>query len=76
MSWNDGRVKGLTAISILAFVVWLAFILFYALYWSTGYTFFQNIIVTVVSFLITGGVVGLCWWIWGSRYFPPPGSQA
>ncbi len=52
------------ALSIAGIVAWLVFILLYALYWSTGYSLFQNIIVTVVSFLIAGLAIGLMWMPW------------
>lgn len=68
MDWKDRRLLALTVLSILAFIVWLVFILFYALFWSTGFTLFQNIIVTIVSFLVTGGVVGIMWVLWGMKY--------
>ena len=55
------------ATSILGIVAWLVFILLYALYWSKGYTLFQNLIVTVVSVLITGLLIGLIWIVWGFR---------
>lgn len=51
-------------LSILGIIAWLVFILFYALYWSNGFTLFQNVIVTVVSFLIAGLVIGLMWMPW------------
>jgi uncharacterized membrane protein len=47
--------------SILGVVAWLAFILVYALYWSNGFSLFQNVIVTIVSLLIAGLVIGLIW---------------
>lgn len=52
-------------ISILAFVAWSVFILVYALYSSSHFSWFQNIIVTIVSLLITGLVIGLMWVILG-----------
>ncbi len=51
-------------LSILAIVAWLVFILLYALYWSNGFDLFQNVIVTVVSFMITGMLIGAMWLIW------------
>jgi len=54
-------------ISFLAVAVWLVFILLYALYWSTGFSWFQNIIVTIVSLALMGLVVGMMWMVWGMR---------
>jgi len=54
-------------VSILAIVAWLVFILLFALYWSNGFSTFQNVIVTIVSLTITGMLIGLMWVVWGSR---------
>ena len=56
---------------IVTFVVialWLTFILFYALFCSTGFNWFQNIIVTIVSIVLVGLVLGAAWMIWGMKY--------
>jgi prepilin signal peptidase PulO-like enzyme (type II secretory pathway) len=55
-------------VSFLAIAVWLVFILLYALYWSTGFSWFQNIIVTIVSLLLVGLLIGLMWTVWGMKY--------
>ena len=50
-------------------IVWLVFILFYALDWSKNYSLFQNIVVFIVSVCVTGIVIGMMWVIWGrNRY--------
>ncbi len=59
----DGPVAPI-ALSIVGMVVWLDFILFYALYWSEGFDFFQNIIVTIVSLAVAGLLIGLAWLPW------------
>jgi hypothetical protein len=51
-------------LSILGLIVWLVFILLYALYWSNGFSIFQNIIVTIVSLAIAGLLIGLMWMPW------------
>ena len=51
-------------LSILGMIVWLVFILFYALYWSDGFTLFQNVIVTIVSLAISCLIIGLMWIPW------------
>lgn len=53
--------------SILAVLAWAVFILLYALYWSNGFSLFQNIVVTIVSLIITGLLIGLMWVVWGSK---------
>lgn len=53
--------------SILAIIIWALFILVYALFWSNGFSLFQNIIVTIVSLMITGLAIGLIWVVWEGR---------
>lgn len=47
--------------SILGVMGWLIFILLYALFWSKGFSLFQNIIVTIVSLAVDGLAIGLVW---------------
>jgi len=54
--------------SIIGAIAWLIFILLYALYWSQGFSLFQNIIVTIVSLAIAALLIGLMWIIWGTKY--------
>jgi Kef-type K+ transport system membrane component KefB len=50
-------------------IVWLIFILFYALDWSKNYSLFQNIVVFIVSVCVTAIVIGMMWIVWGrNRY--------
>jgi hypothetical protein len=56
---------GLIVASMIGFLVWLVFILIFALYWSGAFDLFQNIVVFIVSLCITGIVIGLMWIIWG-----------
>jgi uncharacterized membrane protein len=56
----EGPITPIIA-SILGVVAWLALILVYALDWSRSYDLFQNVIVTVVSLIITVLVIGLIW---------------
>lgn len=57
----------LVVVSMLSVLVWAVLILIYSLWWSSGFSLFQNIIVAIVSLIITGVVVGLFWVIWGPR---------
>ena len=50
--------------SIVGIIAWLVFILIYALYWSSGFSLFQNVIVTIVSLMIAGLLIGLMWLVW------------
>lgn len=54
-------------VSIFAGIAWLIFILLFTFFWSTDFTFFQNAIITVVSFLILGAIIGLVWKKWGFK---------
>jgi hypothetical protein len=56
---------GLIVASMVGLLVWLVFILLFALYWSESFNLFQNIVVFVVSLCITGLLIGLMWIIWG-----------
>ena len=56
---------GLIVASLVSFLAWLIFILFFALYWSEGFSLFQNIIVFIVSLCIMGVIIGLMWIVWG-----------
>ena len=62
----EGPIAPVVA-SILGMVAWAVFILLYALFWSNGFSLFQNIIVTLVSLLITGLLIGLMWVVLGPK---------
>jgi len=66
--WEHTRPVTGIILTMIAIIVWLVFILFYALYWSSGYNLFQNIVVTVVTLGITAVVIALGWVIWGFRH--------
>ena len=66
-SWSYGGPIGPVVASILAMIAWAVFILIYALFWSSSFNLFQNIIVTLVSLMIVGLLIGLMWVVWGSR---------
>ena len=53
--------------SIVLMIGWAVFILLYAIYLSTEMTIFQNLIVTLVSLLIAGLLVGLIWVVYGPK---------
>jgi len=56
---------GLTVASMVGVLVWLIFILLFALYWSEGFSLFQDIVVFIVSAGVMGLVIGIMWIIWG-----------
>jgi hypothetical protein len=63
--WEQVRPLGGIVLTLLAVIVWLVFILLYALFWSNSYNLFQNIVVVVVTLGITCVVIALGWVIWG-----------
>lgn len=54
-------------VSILAGIAWAIFILVHTLYWSDMFNTYQNIVITIVSFIVVGALVGLMWVVWGFR---------
>jgi len=66
--WRGHMPFGPIIVSFLAVVVWLVFILVFALYWSPSFSIFQDVIVTIVSLLVMGLLVGLMWVVWGMRF--------
>jgi magnesium-transporting ATPase (P-type) len=66
--WKKHMPVGPIIVTFVAIALWLTFILFYALFWSTGFNWFQNIVVTIVSIVLVGLVLGATWMIWGMKY--------
>ena len=62
-----GFPLGQIVASMLGIVAWAVFILLYALFWSKGYSLFQDVIVTVASLLIVGLLIGVMWVVWGAK---------
>jgi len=59
-------------VTIVAMICWAIFMLLYALFWSTGFNLFQNIVVVLLSLVVVGGVLGLMWVSWAFRRGIPP----
>ena len=68
LDWKRYMPVGPIIVTFVVIALWLTFILFYALFWSTGFNWFQNIIVTIVSVVLVGLVLGATWMIWGMKY--------
>ena len=69
-SWNgkpqkSGFPLAPIIVSIVGVLVWLIFILFFALFWSKGYNLFQDIVVLLATLCIAALAIGLMWVIWG-----------
>ena len=60
---------GLIVASMLGVVIWLVFILLYALYWSSGFSLFQNVVVFIVSVCIAALLIGIMWIVLGPKRF-------
>jgi hypothetical protein len=69
--WERHQPLGAIVLTMLAVLAWLIFILLFALYWSSGFSLFQNVIVGIVSLGITAIVIGLGWVIWGMKFAKP-----
>jgi len=63
--WEHHKPLGPVVATFLIVIGWLVFILVYALDWSSRYSPFQNAIVTLVTLVIMGLAIGLCWTVWG-----------
>ena len=59
--------KGRIALSIIGGIGWLIFILLFTAFWSTEYTTFQSLVISVVSFLVVGALIGLMWVLSGYK---------
>ena len=67
--WRRGGPIAPIVATMLGVIAWLVFILVYALYWSKGFSLFQNVIVTIVSLAIAALLIGLMWVVWGTRHY-------
>ena len=52
-------------VSIAGAFIWLFFILFFAVFWSKGYSLFQDIVIFVATLFITALAIGVVWLVWG-----------
>ena len=63
-------------VTIVTMICWAIFMMLYALFWSTGFNLFQNIVVVLLSLVVVGGVLGLMWVSWAFRRGVPPSMRA
>ncbi|HKZ90232.1 MAG TPA: hypothetical protein VJ300_08260 [Thermoplasmata archaeon] len=71
MDWRQHGVGGMrsrVAASIVAGVGWLVFILLFAAFWASPFTFFQNLVIFFVSIILVLGLLGVMWAMWGMRW--------
>ena len=67
--WKHRNPFAPVVFTFIGVLAWLVFILVYALFWSRGFSFFQNVIVTIVSLAIAALLLGLMWVIWGTTHY-------
>ena len=56
------------AVSIVAALGWLVFIIIWLFFWAGGLNIYQNIAVFLASILALAAVVGPMWAYWGMRH--------
>lgn len=56
------------SISTIAIVGWIAAIVTHTFLWSSSFTFFQNTVIGIISFLGVGIAIISMWMIGGSKY--------
>lgn len=64
MNWVYKPIGPIIATFVIVFG-WLFFILIFALLWSRGLSTFQDVIVTLVTLVMMGLIIGLIWIVWG-----------
>ncbi len=57
-------------VSVVAGSLWLAGILVFWAFWSSGFTLFQNVIVVVASLIVVGAIIGAAFVSIGLLEFP------
>jgi cobalamin synthase len=50
--------------TLVAGICWAIFMLLHILFWSSSFDLFQNIVIIIVSVVITGCIIGLMWVFW------------
>jgi len=63
-------------ITIIAGIGWVIFMLLHVVYWSPDFTFFQNIVIALLSLVLVGGFIGLMWVVWAFRSGTVPSDIA
>lgn len=64
------RATWAVIVSILVGTLWLAGILVYWAFWSSGFDWFQNLMVVVASLIGAGGIIGAAWVSTGLSMYP------
>jgi fatty acid desaturase len=63
-----GRIRRRVLVSIAATAGWLCLVLLYLAFWATGFSFFQSVIVVIVSLLVLAAILLGAWISFGLRF--------
>jgi len=69
ISWTIRSLMWRVAATIAAAVIWLSFTLLFLAFWAHGLTWFQDLAVGVVAFLVVIGGMTALWVAFGLRLF-------
>ncbi len=58
------------AVSIIAILSWLAFIVIWLFFYADNFTIYQNVAVFFASILVIGVIKSALWAPWGMKYGP------
>lgn len=64
------RATWAVIVSIVVGSLWLAGILVFWAFWSSGFDWFQNLIVVLASLIAAGGIIGAAWVSTGLSMYP------
>lgn len=64
------RATWAVIVSIVVGTLWLAGILVFWAFWSSGFDWFQNLIVVMASLIAAGGIIGAAWVSTGLSMYP------
>jgi len=53
--------------TVIVGVCWLAFILLFLAFFAGNFSFWQNVVISVVSIIVAGGIVAVMWIKWALR---------
>jgi len=54
-------------VTLVAIICWAIFMLLDILFWSQNYSLFQNVVIFIISIVVTGCIIGLMWVFWVFR---------
>ena len=58
---NSHKPTTAIAVTIIAVIGWLIYVLLHTIYWWNNFSWIQNIIIYIVTLLIAGAFIGLMW---------------